>query len=326
MKRGKTMVRQSIRFNYFEPILVAENDEEILWDMRPFIEFIIGNRQAFNPAVPLGDELADLEWNNSFYDEKNQLYYIQLSKLRSKNIPSRKRVNHDKVSITLDEDEFLGEFNLIIYDPNLDVLITQGNFFGLTTKQIAIALSNMRLKYKEYVGETETENIHIIHLRPIIDSAAIDRVKENEIYRKIEVKGSDYREIANENLDSNVLDTAVKSMDEINGVNFGISLSMSKAPKSNSLEKDEVRSMISDVLRLKEDDVDISMKVSTRRDEEAAIEYIDLLSPRLTTNIVLEIQNRSTIGAEYIFNGFKEQNYFDEKNHIQNKLRGLLNR
>lgn len=57
---------------------------------------------------------SDLEWNSCGYDEFNDLYYIQLSKLRSKNIPSRKRVNQDKIPLNLADDEFLGEFNLMV--------------------------------------------------------------------------------------------------------------------------------------------------------------------------------------------------------------------
>lgn len=320
------MAKQSIRFNYFEPKLVGESGEEYLWDMKPFIEYIIGNRNAFNAPVVLGDEIADLEWNSCYYDENAQLFYIQLSKLRSKNIPSRKKVSQDKVSIHLDEDEFLGEFNLLIYDPNINILIIQSNFYGLTIKQVANALSNMRLNYKEAIEESENDNPFIVSLRPIIDTQAIDKVKTNEIYRKIKIKGSNYREIANERLNSTVLDTAINSIDEINGVNFEISLSMARAPKNETLEKEEVINMIDDVLDLKERNLDVSMNITTKKDEEDAIEYIDLLEPRLTSKIVLEVKNRSTIGAEYIFQAFKEQNYFDEAKHLQHTARSLVHR
>ena len=45
-----------------------------------------------------------------------------------KNIPSRKKINQDKEDINLADDEYLGEFNLLIYDPRTNVLVTQGKF------------------------------------------------------------------------------------------------------------------------------------------------------------------------------------------------------
>lgn len=196
------MAKQVIRFNYFHVKLINNQNEMFEWDMRDFIEYIIGNKHSFDPSVILGDEISDLEWNSCGYDEFNDLYYIQLSKLRSKNIPSRKRVNQDKIPLNLADDEFLGEFNLLIFDPKLNILITQGNFYGLTTKQITMTLSNLRMKYKDAIGENDGDVPYIVSLEPIIDQTAISRVKHNNIYRSITIKGADYKEIANEDLDT----------------------------------------------------------------------------------------------------------------------------
>lgn len=321
------MVKQKIRFNYFEPMLATEDNRLALWDMKDFLEFILSNKRAFNAAVVLGDEVSDLEWNSCGFDERNNLYYIQLSKLRSKNIPSRKKINHDKESLQLSDDEFLGEFNLLIYDPTMNILITQGNFYGLTTKQIALSLSGIRLKWQDTQGLSDGDTPYIVHLAPIIDNLAIDRVKSNKIYRKISIKGADYQEIAGTHLTSDVLSRSIDAIDEINGVNFEIIITMAQTPKNESLESDEVRKIIDDVLYLKNrEEKDISMNITSRRDEENAIEYIDLFSPRLTSSIVLDVKNRATIGADYIFNGFKEQNYYNEKNAMQNKIGRTINR
>lgn len=322
------MARQKVRFNYFEPMLLTENDEARLWNMTNFLEYILSNNRSFNAAVVLGDEISDLEWNSCSYDEENNLYYIQLSKLRSKNIPSRKKVNHDKIPLELSEDEYLGEFNLLIYDPTLNILITQGNFFGLTTKQITLSLSGMRLKWKETIGETDGEDIpYVVHLAPIIDNTAIERVRDHEIYRKIVIKGADYQEIAGEHLTSEVLSRAIDAVNEIHGVNFEISVTMGRTSRNESLESEEIRRMIDDVVNLRNNnEKDVSMHITSRRDEENSIEYIDLFSPRLTSSIVLEVENRATIGAEYIFAEFKNQNYYNREQNMQNRVMRVINR
>lgn len=319
------MAKQKVRFNYFEPQLIIENDDLVKWDMRRFLETILNNKRAFDASMFLGDEVSDLEWNSCDYDSKNDLYYIQLSKLRSKNIPSRKRINQDKVDINLADDEYLGEFNLLIYDPKVNSLITQGNFYGLTTKQISLTLTGLRRKVNELNGDSDGDLPYMVNLAPVIDSNAIDKVMKNEIYRKITIKGSDFNAIADEDLNSQVLNRTINALDEVHGMNFEITVSMAKAEKEETLDKDEVRTMINDVRRLNENDTScVAMNIASREDLNSSIEYIDLLTPRLTSEIVLEIQNRSTIAAEYIFNGFKEQNYFDTKNHMQRRLIRLL--
>lgn len=318
------MARQLIRFNYFKPKLATDGEEDILWDMKPFIEFILANPKAFSGAVVLGDEISDLEWNSCGFDESSNLYYIQLSKLRSKNIPSRKKINQDKESLQLSDDEFLGEFNLLIFDPETNVLITQGNFYGLTTKQISMSLSNLRLRFKDEIEESEEENPSVIFLQPIIDKHAIARVKTNDIYRKVTIKGADYHELANEELSSATLSSAISALDQVNGVNFEITISMSRASKEESLSQEEVRNMVDDIIDLKEKSLDVSMNLTSRKNEENAIEYVDLLTPRLTSSIAVEVENRSTIAAEYIFQNFKSQNYFDPQINMRGAVRSIL--
>jgi len=319
------MVKHKVRFNYFVPQLANENNVLVDWDMTEFFETIIGNKRAFGSAVILGEEISDLEWGSCLFDETNNLYYIQLSKLRSKNIPSRKKVDQDKQDINLADDEFLGEFNLLIYDPNLNILITQSNFYGLSVKQITQTLSTLRLRIKDFLGQPDVDIPYIAHLAPVIDPNAIGNVMKNEIYRKITIKGADFNKNADENINSDILSGLISSMGKIQGVNFELSFSMAKAKKNESLDPEYVREMIEDIMEIKGKNEDsVAMHVSSRRDVESALENIDLFTPKLSSAITLDVQNRATIGAEYIFNGFKEQVYYNESQHIQTKLRMLL--
>lgn len=311
------MAKQLIRFNYFEPFLVGE-EETVLWDMKPFLEFLLNNRNGIHGAVVLGDEVSDVEWNAMGYDNSNDLYYLQLSKLRSKNIPSKKRINEDKVAIDLAEDEFLGEFNLIIFDPIHNVFMLQSNFYGLNINQVQIALGGLRQRFKDYIGEPEGESPYGIYLKPIMDTQAIGRAIRSEIYRKVTIKGGNYNAIENVEINNSVLNSTVNMLNEVHGVNFELTLSMSSAPRDESLDQEEVREIIDNVLRLKEQDVDVSMNVTSKEDEEHAVEIINLMSPRLTTSIKLDVINRATIGHEYIYIGFLEQNYINEEKHIRN--------
>ena len=82
--------------------------------------------------------------------------------------------------------------------------------------------------------------------------------------------------------------------------------------------------MVDDIIELKGKALDVSMNLSSRKNEEDAIEYIDLLTPRLTSSISVQVENRATIAAEYIFQHFKEQNYFDDVRPMKNIVRSIL--
>ncbi|WHS14292.1 DUF6731 family protein [Ligilactobacillus salivarius] len=312
-----------IRFNYFVPSLVdiTDNNANIRWDMKEFFEFILNhNHNDLNTAVPLGDEIADLEWNTANIDEKNELYYCQLSKNRSKDIPSKKKLNHDKVPLELEDDEYIGEFNLIVYDARYNLLIVQSNFFGLTVKQISTTLSILRQRIKDAMGKSEKDNPKGIILEPLIDPSEISKIKKHKIYRRIIVKGSDYNFAAADDYKESPLNKAINYLRKIGGVNFNIELSMSRSAKNRSLDADQVRKIIDEVLSIRKNDtVDVAMSIASKANEEDPVDVVNLIEPRLTSEIVIEVENRATIGSEYIYTNFCEQNYLDDKNNMREK-------
>lgn len=315
------MARQKVRFNYFVPKLEGM-DGPITWDMKEFLDYIINNRKSFRSYSVIGDEISDLEWSHCSYDLQNNLYYIQLSKLRSKNIPARKRISQDSTPIALNDDEYLGEFNLLIYDPILRILAIQGNFYGLTTKQIQQTLSNLRINYKAKIKQEDPELPLLVNLEPIIDNQQINKItRHNKIYRQVVIKGSDYKQLANTNLSSQTIDRAVNAVGKIDGVNFKIEISMARTPKGQTLDVAETKRMINDVLDInREIPGSVAMNISTKKDEDSAVEHINVLTPTLTSYIVLEIEARRTIGVDFMYRQFLEQNYLIPTDSMRNKV------
>ena len=50
-KEYTEMAKQKIRFNYFEPQLIVENNELVTWDMKKFLDAILNNKRSFNASV-----------------------------------------------------------------------------------------------------------------------------------------------------------------------------------------------------------------------------------------------------------------------------------
>ncbi|WP_338757146.1 DUF6731 family protein [Levilactobacillus brevis] len=311
----KKKMRKKVRFNYFVPYLVNSEDENenFRWTMKEFVEFFLNHKhEDMNTAVPLGDEIADMEWNTAKYDDKNDIYYFQLSKNRSKNIPSKKKLNHDKVSLELDEDEYISEFVLLVYDARYNILIVQSNYYSLSTSQVQIALSILRQRVKDFNKESEHDNPRGVYLKPLIDSAMIKKVKKNTIYRRIAVKGADFNMAASDEFKNNSVNKAITALKEMNGVSFNIELSMSREKKGKSLDKETVRELMDEVTEADSAGTNVSMSVTSRAQENAALETINLIEPRLTSAIEVVAPDRSTIAAESLYTSFCEQNYLVE--------------
>ena len=314
-----------IRFNYFVPYLVdiTDNNANVRWNMKEFFDFILNHKHShddLNTAVPLGDEIADLEWNTVHFDVKNDLYYCQLSKNRSKDIPSKKKLNHNKVPLELEDDEYIGEFNLIVYDVRYSLLMVQSNFFLLTVKQISTTLSILRQRIKDAMNKSEKDNPKGITLGPLIDPSEISKVKKHKIYRKITIKGSDYNFAAADDYKDLPLNKAIKHLGKIGGVNFNIELSMSRTARNKSLNANQVREIIDEVLNIRENDtVDVEMSIASKANEEDPVDVVNLIEPRLTSEIVIAVENRTTIGSEYIYNNFCEQSYLNAKDNMREK-------
>ncbi|EEO7552404.1 hypothetical protein G6H54_000773 [Listeria monocytogenes] len=316
------MVKKKVRFNYFEICLLSapqvagieldKGEEHISYNMKPFLDYILTNDH--NNAVELGLDFSELEKDSLSYDEKRDLYHFELSKCRSINVPTRKKLGAIKEEIHLQDDEYIGEFNSIIFDPKYNLLITQSNFHGLTTKQIEEVLTDLRFAWKDIIDDNDTEPLQVI-LKPIFDKNKINSVKNADYYKKIRVKGSDYRKDAHlyQN-EKSPLSEIIDLTNEFEGVNFDITISLGRSSKLDSLSNDSVKKTIDSVLDAKSDRLGI--EVTSKFDEDSDTELINLIEPRQTDLITMEIVPRQSIAHEFLYNKFVEDIYDKKRTEI----------
>ena len=70
--------------------------------------------------------------------------------------------------------------------------------------------------------------------------------------------------------------------------------------------------IINDVARLRSRNQDVGLKISAKEDLNHSVELIDFVEPRLKSNLTLDFPNRETLGAEFIYQNFLEQNLLDK--------------
>ncbi|WP_223553449.1 DUF6731 family protein [Lysinibacillus sphaericus] len=312
------MVRKYVRFNYFEVQLVpaqealaAElNDDDNFqyhadtWNMAGFLDYLMVNRETFVTTVPVGDEYAEIEKDSYSYDERRDLYSLQLSKLRENNIPSKKRLGDIKEAILLEQDEYIGEFVSLIFDNTYGCVALQSNLYGLSVKQTEHVLTQLRLQYLHEMDRAE-ELPFVVRLAPIIDRAKIQRIIRADFYKKVRIKGSNVMLDAELN-DESLLGEARRLLHESAGVNFDITISLGRAERTATLTEEKVRELIQEYNAMP-DDQKPQIELTALENEEAEIETVNLFEPRMTDRVSIEIEPRQTVAHEYLYQTFLEK-------------------
>jgi hypothetical protein len=335
-KGGKSMPRKYVRFNYFEVQLVPapvvlrdeleegyqdiqfldEDDHAVAWDMSGLLDYLMSHHD-FDTNITVGDEYAEMEIDSYSYDQRRNIYGFQLSKLRDKNIPSKKRFGEIKEEILLDQDEFIGEFVSLLYDHSYKTVAIQSNLYGLSTKQIENVLTQLRFRYLDYNDLTDEIPL-VVRLAPIIDRAKIERVIRADYYKKIRLRGSNVMLDANLD-DTSLMGDARRLLNEVAGVNIDITISLGRADRTASLDDIRIREAIDAYLQLPEEQRP-QIEVTALDNEEAEIETINLLEPRMTDRISIVLAPRTTVAHEYLFNEFVETTYDNRRADIRRVL------
>src|SRR5699024_5750419 len=192
---------------------------------------------------------------------------------------------------------YIGEFNTVIYDQSNGCLITQSNFFGLTTRQVENVLNVLRINYLLFLEE-DIKDIPVISLDPLIDNKAIEKVENSDYIRTIEIKGADFSRDANLDIENDEINRINELVGEVSGYKFKLEISVQPYDKKDSLEKDRISEMIkwvtenSEHVNEESGSYNVEMSVKTKYDELSRVETIDLLEPRLTSQITIEVPQR----------------------------------
>lgn len=188
----------------------------------------------------------------------------------------------------------------------------QSNFYGLTVKQTEQVLTELRFRYLNLIGQNEDKNPLIVRLAPIVDRSQIDRVMEAGYYKKIRIKGSNVMRDANlgeGNLVCDVRDMLLVSA----GVNIDVTISMGKCPRTVSLEDEVVRAVLRQFSQKDNENQRPQVEVTALYDEESEIETINLINPRMTDRVAVEVEPRQTVGHEYLYQQFIAM--YNERRH-----------
>ncbi len=235
---------------------------------------------------------------------------FQLTKMRSDMLPAKKRINAKKKDITLADDEYIGEFTSILYDMKSNVFMIQSNMYGLTHAQVEVYLTLLREKV---VGDKDKSiEYTMCVLEPIVDTDDVfEKIRKSEEIKKIRLRAADGIIKRDPGNPFGGVSAAVGGK---GGYVFDITISINRDNPAKSIDEEELSKIINFLDSIKgegENDKNLLMEITRKETEQSATEIINLLKPCMKDDILVTVEERASIGHEFMADKMKE--VFDSK-------------
>ena len=202
--------------------------------MKPLLDYISVMNNPLDTVINVGEYNAELDRHTFVYQVNPEMYSFQITKLRDNDLPPLKTIGIPREELELEENQYLGEYITIVYDPIYHTVGVQSNIYGLNLNQVETFLTELRRRYRQLHNLVDQVDINV-ELRPIIDLDKIGEIRNANIFRKITIKGSNYAAEALANAGS--LDEVSQVIGRIEGLNFELTLSVGNAPQDRSLDQ-----------------------------------------------------------------------------------------
>ncbi|MCI8520597.1 MAG: hypothetical protein HFE51_10500 [Clostridia bacterium] len=240
---------------------------------------------------------------------KTENYWVlDFLRLRDSNLPKRAYENKQTEDMQLDDDEYMGEEAIAIYDPETNVLALQRNRNSLSVTGIE--------KYLNDVWQHRDNNV--IYLRPILSEIDLDAIlkKTDKDYRKIRFKIADTDNLQEADYDNSPLGQILKGVGKYQGAFVDVTISMGHF-RDKSLNDVAVNNTLNELVN------NASTKkaeISIKEDADAPVEIIDLLSDKLSDYVQIEYELKKSIPSNILVVNLLKQ-YKQSKHKIKKSLK-----
>lgn len=235
---------------------------------------------------------------------------FQLTKMRSDMLPATKKINTKKEDIKLDDDEYIGEFTSVLYDMKSNVFMIQSNMYGLTHAQVENYLTLLREKVLD--KKEKSIDYTMCVLEPIVDTEDVfKKIRKSEEIKRIRLRAADGIIKRDGN---NPFGGVSAAVGDKTGYVFDITISISRDSKTKSIGEEEVTNILDFLDSIKtegEQDKNLLMEVTRKETEQSSTEIINLLKPCMKDDISVMVEERASIGHEFMADKMKE--VFDAK-------------
>lgn len=259
-----------------------------------------------NTAMQYDEEIIEID-RDSYINrpDKPNILSFQITRLRTDSLPAKKKIGRPRTDIELDDDEYIGEFTVVMYDASLGIVAIQSNRYGVGPSVICRYLNYLRKQYYEIIGERPPKYL-AGQLKPVIDDSLIQRALEADCIKKVRVRCSNESVDALISEDNTYLGGIARSINQQAGVVFDVTMSVKTKVDKQSLPKDAIKdvarrfiSMISDPKVSKEIKKDAKVEMTIVSEEDASAEAVDFLIPKVNFYVHLTVEDRVPVRSEY---------------------------
>ena len=235
------------------------------------------------------------------YNKITDLWGMRLLKLRDKNIPAKAKDKEAARVVELEDGEYIGEDLFLLYDQNTGIAMIQQNRMSLGLSRIEHFL---QLTYSAFVSPDDKIEIQI---RPILELDKGKRLSGD--FKQIELSLAN---VCNYIDDKTSLGTLLKPLQNYNGVNATIKISLGRSKKT-SLDRLAIRKLTDEL------SMDINKKfvksASIKIQDDSEVEIIDLFEENCHDYLMVDAEEKELLKYEYIIKQMIKK-YTERKNEL----------
>ena len=283
--------KKNIKLEYFRVTYTSLEDMDLsstpdkLFDLYRWIDIFDAElKEIEDRTFMYAGERARLD---DFY-KTDDYWILDFLRLRDSNLPKRAYENKQTEDIQLDDDEYMGEEAIAIYDSETNVLALQRNRNSLSVTGI-----------EKYLNDTwQHRDGNVIHLRPILSDVNIADIqkKNDKHYRKIRFKIADIDSSEDGEFDNNALGQILRATRKYQGAFVDVTISMGHF-KNKDLDDAAVNSTLDELVSTP----NISKaEIAVKEDDDAPVEVIDLLSNKLCDYVQIEYELKKSIPSNVL--------------------------
>lgn len=226
------MTEKHFTCEYYQVMEKVPNQRDAFFDLEAWINDI-KDKELKERTYPYLYDKMRLE--EVYFHETYQKWFLRFMRIKPNDIPSLSGDNTPSEFMDLEEDQYVSEEIVCLYDPEYHVLMIQKNMGSITPTGVQMYLN------------LSTDSETVINLRRVISKDSFQRARRATKSRKIIFRFADLPMAITENRRfGSTIGRIVRSMKVAPSPHLELTLSVGMS-RSAEIDEDEVNSMLSDL-------------------------------------------------------------------------------
>ncbi|MCR8969590.1 DUF6731 family protein [Facklamia sp. 7083-14-GEN3] len=300
------MDEKKYQCEYYRVTTLNGNNEAELFDLQNWINIL----QITNYQTNVREYLDDyVRIEDIHFDPVFRCWFMQFVRIRSKDVPLLCKMDQVSTELALEENQFIAEPMVCLYDPNLHLLMIQKNRDSVSAVGI-----------KNYINEF-LHNIDI-NLDRVFNRSSLNRIRNAEATKKIRIRLAelDNLNIENDNWWNTKIGKAIKAVRGVNIPYVELSLSVGHYRK-REIDESESEYLLEKIV----DNPEMFDKVEYTILEEGKSQLINIFSDAIKDSMTFNLPSNAVLRFDVVSQAMGEIYYgYDNERGRRDMLQSML--